>query len=122
MTGAVEEPLRAAAQEARFKTRPQKMFLNSVVDLFSVDTGADHSEGDLLALLDRRIHFSEPRGRFATNDRARKVGVIARRIVARENVHHDRLMRLERSGADLMRVDSLMTARNDRVFAGTTLL
>lgn len=122
VASAMEKPLRAAPYKSRLKTEPHEMFLNGFVNLFTVDAATDYPEGDFLGLFDRHKHFFKSQGRLAADDSARKVCVVTRRIIAWENIHHNRLMSKERTGPTVMGVNGLSTARDNRMLARTTIL
>ena len=62
------------------------------------------------------------RRRLAFRDGARHIGPVTRPFVLREDVHDDRLARVERAGPDLMRVGRLRARRADRAVRGVTAL
>src|SRR5829696_4622673 len=80
------------------------------VDVPAVDARPDHGEGRLLALQDGVVHLLQPLVRFAPDEGAGHVGVVAGREVNGEDVDDDGLSCLQGAMAALVRVGRLRTS------------
>ena len=90
--------------------------LDKLVDLASGHTRTECLDAGVLRPTNEVIDLSDFGGRFAFRDGARHVRPITRLLVLREDVHDDRLARMERAGPDLVRIGGLRTRRADRAF------
>src|SRR5918995_3104098 len=89
-----------------------------VVNVLAAYAGLYHGEGRFLALQYGVVHLLQTIVRFALDERAGHVRVVAGREVDGENVHDDRLSRLQGAVAALVRVSALRAAGDDGAVGG----
>jgi hypothetical protein len=77
MASAVEETSHTPVVFARFIAFAREVFLNGLMDFGRGHAGAHFDEGDLLALLNRRVEFADRFAGAATHDCASDIAKIA---------------------------------------------
>src|SRR5438094_4142176 len=85
------------------------------MNLFSVNAVTDHVEADLLSRLNRRVNFFEFVRRASAYHRSAEIAKVAGFLRTRENVEEDRRVRFDGARAIVVRIDSLVAGRADRV-------
>src|SRR5581483_30969 len=88
--------------------------LDELVDLTAGDAGPQGPDALVLRAPGDLVHLQDLVGGRALRDRARHVRVIPRGLVLREDVHDDRLVRVERARPDHVRIGRLRPRRDDR--------
>ncbi len=111
----MKESLHAAFDLSGGKTFTGKKIEYLLVDLFAIEAIANQVKADLLSGLDGRVNLPELVRCSAAHHRAAEISEVTVFLRPGEDIENNRGIRLDRAGSFMMRINALITGRNDRV-------
>jgi len=115
MTCAMKESLHATFDLSGRKTFPGKKIEYLLMDFFAIDAIANQVKADLLSGLHSRVDLLEFVRCSSTHHRSAEISEITGFLRAGEDIEDNRGVRFDWAGSLVMRVDALITGRDDRV-------